>query len=86
MCAVGVALHSSATPISEADGILAPYIGRSFAQSDTKQITTFGASLAAISGGIFGFEIDYARTVEAPPDTAFVSGEPCDDIARKPCR
>ncbi len=57
---------------ARADGIFTPFVGASFGESDVEKVTTVGASLAAMAGGVFGFEIDFARTTEASTDAAFI--------------
>ena len=55
-----------------ADSIFTPFVGSSYGAKDTEKVTTLGASLAAMAGGVFGFEIDFARTAKAPINTVFV--------------
>jgi len=60
-----------------ADSIFTPFIGSAYSEHDaeghpTEKVTTLGASLAAMAGGVFGFEIDFARTAKAPINTVFV--------------
>ncbi len=55
-----------------ADSIFTPFIGSSYGEKDTEKVTTLGASLAAMAGGVFGFEIDFARTAKAPSKAVFV--------------
>lgn len=55
-----------------ADSIFTPFIGSSYGEKDTEKVTTLGASLAAMAGGVFGFEIDFARTAKAPSNAVFV--------------
>ncbi len=60
-----------------ADSIFTPFIGSSYSAHDvkghpTEKVTTLGASLAAMAGGVFGFEIDFARTAKASINTVFV--------------
>ena len=55
-----------------ADSVFTPFIGTSYGEKDTDRVTTLGASLAAMAGGAFGFEIDFARTAKAPRNSVFV--------------
>ena len=55
-----------------ADSVFTPFIGTSYGEKDTDRVTTLGASLAAMAGGVFGFEIDFARTAKAPGNSVFV--------------
>ena len=57
--------------VVRAENIVIPFLGRSFGESDLVKVTTLGASLASMSGGI-GFEVDFARTSLAMGSTAFV--------------
>lgn len=59
--------------VAAADGFVTPFVGASFGETDVEKVTTLGASLAAMAGGVFGFEIDFARTAEAPANTIFVA-------------
>jgi len=67
------ALFCTVPSTAEADGFVTPFVGASFGESDVEKVTTFGVSLAAMAGGVFGFEIDLARTAEAPANTVFVA-------------
>ena len=55
-----------------ADSVFTPFIGTSYGEEGTDRVTTLGASLAAMAGGVFGFEIDFARTAKAPRNSVFV--------------
>lgn len=55
-----------------ADSVFTPFIGTSYGEKDTDRVTTLGASLAAMAGGVFGFEVDFARTAKAPRNSVFV--------------
>ena len=55
-----------------ADNVFTSFIGTSYGEKDTEKVTTLGASLAAMAGGVFGFEIDFARTAKAPSNSVFV--------------
>ncbi len=62
-----------AAPAS-ADTIFTPYVGRSAGPDDQVQAETLGVSIAAMAGGIIGFETDYARIADAP-DTGVFAGQ-----------
>ena len=54
-----------------ADGIFTPFVGTSFWDEDTEKVTTWGLSLAAMAGGVFGFELDFGRTARATANSVF---------------
>ena len=56
-----------------ADGIITPFAGVSFGGDQTEQVTTWGLSLAAMAGGVFGFELDFGRTGHATTDSVFTA-------------
>jgi opacity protein-like surface antigen len=58
--ALVLVLIGGATP-AHADGLLTPFIGMTFGGDTTENRTGFGASLAAMGGGVIGFEIDVSR-------------------------
>ena len=64
------ALLAQAAP-AHADTIFVPYVGRSFGPDDSVQAETLGVSIAAMAGGVFGFETDYARIADAPDSSVF---------------
>ena len=64
------ALFAHAAP-AYADTIFVPYVGRSFGPEDSVQAETLGVSIAAMAGGVFGFETDYARIADAPDTGVF---------------
>jgi len=66
------ALVFCSTVSLSADSVFTPFIGKSYGENDTEKVTTLGASLAAMAGGVFGFEIDFARTAKASSNTVFV--------------
>ncbi len=55
-----------------ADSVFTSFVGTSYGEKDTDKVTTLGASLAAMAGGVFGFEIDFSRTAKAPSNSVFV--------------
>ena len=57
--------------VASADGIFTPFIGASFANDQNDNVTTYGFSLAGMAGGIFGVELDIARTAKAKTNTLF---------------
>lgn len=56
-----------------ADGLFTPFAGVSFGNDQTEKVTTFGASLAGMAGGIFGFELDFGQTADAKTDAVFAA-------------
>ncbi len=68
---IAVLVACGSVPLT-ADSVFTPFIGTSYGEKDTEKVTTLGASLAAMAGGVFGFEIDFARTAKAPSNTVFV--------------
>ena len=54
---------------AHADGIFTPFIGMSARNDQSERVRTYGASLAGMAGGIFGFELDYGRTAAAQTDS-----------------
>ena len=70
-CVVGAALL--APKPAHADGIFSAFAGGSFGTGDQDQkVSTWGLSLATMAGGVFGFELDFARTGNAAGDATFV--------------
>ena len=68
---VGTALLVPAP--AHADGIFSAFAGGSFGTGEQDQkVSTWGLSLAAMAGGIFGFELDFARIGNAAGDETFV--------------
>ena len=68
---VGAALLAP-TP-AHADGIFSAFAGGSFGTGDQDQkVSTWGLSLAGMAGGVFGVELDFARTGNAAGDETFV--------------
>lgn len=66
---VACVLMAGLPPASaSADGLLTPFLGMSFGDQ-TERMTTYGFSLAGMAGGIFGLELDVARTAEAQTNT-----------------
>ncbi len=59
-----------AAPV-HADTIFTPYVGRSTGPDDEVEAETLGISVAAMAGGIIGFETDYARIADAPESGVF---------------
>jgi opacity protein-like surface antigen len=57
--------------VASADLVFTPFVGMSFAGSQTEKVTTYGFSLAGMAGGIFGFELDYGKTNAATTDSVF---------------
>ncbi len=62
----------TAPSVAHADGIFTPFVGMSAGSDQTEKVSTYGASLAGMAGGIFGFELDYGRTAEAETSSVFV--------------
>ena len=61
-----------APTVAHADGVFTPFVGMSAGNDQTEKVTTYGASLAGMAGGIFGFELDYGRTADAKTNSVFV--------------
>ena len=61
-----------APTVAHADGVFTPFVGMSAGSDQTERVTTYGASLAGMAGGIFGFELDYGRTADAKTNSVFV--------------
>ena len=61
----------AAPATARADGIFTPFAGVSFGGDQTERVATYGASLAGMAGGVFGFELDAAQTANAKTDTVF---------------
>ena len=57
---------------AQADGIFTAFGGASSGSDQSERVTTWGLSLAAMAGGVFGFELDFGRTAKAETDTVFV--------------
>ena len=55
-----------------ADGLVVPFVGSSASDAHTERVTTMGLSVAFMAGGVFGFELDLARTARAKTDSVFV--------------
>ncbi len=58
---------------AQADGLFTVFGGASFGDDDSEKVGTWGVSLAGMSGGIFGFELDFGRTGKAKTDAVFVT-------------
>lgn len=56
-----------------ADGLFTGSAGASFANDRSERVGTWGLSLAGMAGGVFGFELDFARTGQAETDSVFVT-------------
>jgi hypothetical protein len=68
---VGVTLLLPAP--AHADGIFSAFTGGSFGTDEQDQkVSTWGLSLAAMAGGVFGFELEFARTGNAAGDETFI--------------
>ena len=68
-----MAMFLLVTPrVAQADGIFTPFIGASFGNDQSDKVGTAGLSLAAMAGGVFGFELDFGRTREANTETSFL--------------
>lgn len=65
------AIVLAAPATARADGIFTPFAGVSFGGDQTERVATYGASLAGMAGGVFGFELDAAQTANAKTDTVF---------------
>ena len=59
---------------ARADAFFTGFGGVTVGNDTTEQVGTFGLSLAAMTGGLFGFELDFGRTGTAETDTVFVIG------------
>jgi hypothetical protein len=45
-----------------ADGLITPFVGVTFGGNTTTNQDTYGISIAGMAAGVFGFELDAART------------------------
>ena len=58
--------------VAQADGIFTPFVGASFGNDQSDKVRTAGLSLAAMAGGVFGFELDFGRTGTTSTASSFL--------------
>ena len=51
-----------APEVAQADGIATTFMGMSFSDDPSNKARTVGLSLASMTGGVVGFELDFGRT------------------------
>jgi opacity protein-like surface antigen len=59
---------------AEADVLVTPFVGVTFGGATTEKQDSYGLSLAGMAAGVFGFELDIARTGRVFGDDATFSG------------
>ena len=61
-----------ATPVAlSADGFVTLFAGRSFEGQLSERVATYGVSLANMTGGVFGFEVDGSQSDRSKTDSLF---------------